>query len=181
MIFAWKKSETIQPEQRLKRTAYWNSRTEQGVFMSTVTVVPVLTVPGAVGPRLQSRGVRHFPGPRSVSDRSVFSDLTSARLLRVSRITAVFSKVRKYLTRCCSALNIYQSLCHSWRYSVQPCCMSRNAGPHSLRTWCKKLLCLCVVSGLPGHDGLVSHVSSGRGVPHSGKPRGHAGEATDGR
>lgn len=40
---------------------------------------------------------------------------------------------------------------------------------------------VCVSSGLSRHDGSVSHVSSGRGVPHSGKPSGHAGKATDGR
>lgn len=38
----------------------------------------------------------------------------------------------------------------------------------------------CVSSGLPGHDGSVSDVSSCGGVPHSRQPRGNVGEAPDG-
>lgn len=97
----------------------------------------------------------------------------------VSRIVAVSPKVRRYLTRCCSALNIYQSLCHSWRYPARHCRTNKNPGRPVFDE--DSLSFVCVSSGLSRHDGSVSHVSSGRGVPHSGKPSGHAGKATDGR
>lgn len=59
----------------------------------------------------------------------------------VSRIVAVSPKVRRYLTRCCSALNIYQSLCHSWRYPARHCRTDKNPGrPCLTRTRCR----LCV-------------------------------------
>lgn len=57
-------------------------------------------------------------------------------------------------------------------------CMNQNSGRPFYDT---NVLRLCVGSGLSRHDGPVSHVSTGRGVPHSGKPGGHAGKATDGR
>lgn len=41
-------------------------------------------------------------------------------------------------------------------------------------------ICVCVSSGLSGHGGSISDVSSGRGVPYSRQPGGHAGEAADG-
>lgn len=51
-------------------------------------------------------------------------------------------------------------------------------GPDSWRLLDEKC---CVSSGLPGHGGLVSDVSSCGGFPYPRQPGGHAGEAPDGR
>lgn len=147
---------------------------------------PLPAVSGAAGARLQSRGVWHFPGSRLVSHNTVLFSLRHTTLVGHTYccccccLFVIFSKVRRYLTRCCSALNIYQSLCHSWRYSA------RHSLVHERKLcWLSvfdMIFCvMCVGSGLSRHDGPVSHVSSGWGVPHSGKPSGHAGKATNGR
>ena len=47
-----------------------------------------------------------------------FFDLDSSCMLDVFFFVAIFFKDQRFLTRCCSALNIYQSLCHSWRYHI---------------------------------------------------------------
>lgn len=53
-------------------------------------------------------------------DKVFHLDSDSSRMFDV--FSALFLKDQRFLTRCCSALNIYQNLCHSWRYHIWHYC-----------------------------------------------------------
>lgn len=47
---------------------------------------------------------------------------------------ALCFKDQRSSTRCCSALNIYQSLCHSWRYLIWQVVFTSNSSLEALET-----------------------------------------------